>query len=84
MEMIDFKENKDKPHIQAKINFLSELLRDYAPNTAFLSYFPEVIMQVVLDAGKLPEYLFLLVQNTKIPLQTQITVSLALYLSDRT
>ncbi len=40
MEMIDFKENKDKAHIQAKINFLSELLKEYAPHTAFLSYFP--------------------------------------------
>jgi hypothetical protein len=40
-------------------------------------------MQVVLDATKLSEYLNCLIQNTKIPLQTQITVSLALYLSDR-
>ncbi len=83
MEMIDFKENKDKAHIQAKINFLSELLKEYAPHTAFLSYFPEVIIQVVPDASKLSEYLLCLVQNTKIPLQTQITISLALYLSDR-
>jgi len=37
----------------------------------------------VSDASKLSEYLLCLVQNTKIPLQTQITISLALYLSDR-
>jgi len=40
MEMIDFKENKDKAHIQAKISFLAELLKEYAPHTPFLSYFP--------------------------------------------
>jgi hypothetical protein len=83
MEMIDFKENKDKAHIQAKISFLAEILKEYAPHTSFLSYFPEVAYQIVPDASKLSEYLYNLVQTTKIPLQTQITISLALYLSDR-
>ena len=51
--------------------------------TKIINYFPEIILQTISDIPKLPEYLSCLVHNTKIPLQTQITISLALYLSDR-
>jgi hypothetical protein len=40
LEIIELREFKDKPQLNLKITFLTELLKEYATGEAFLSYFP--------------------------------------------
>jgi hypothetical protein len=83
LEIIDPRELKEKPQTSIKVGILTDLLKEYTVGDAFLSYFPEVITSVTPDSSKYAELFSNILMATKLPIPNQITMALALYLSDQ-
>lgn len=58
------------------------MIKEYSANDNFYSYFPEIVAKVARE-NRLNQLIGNLMNNLKLPINTQIAIALSLYLSDR-
>ena len=81
-EFIDLPDFKEKANSSHKLVFLGETIKDYSGSESFFFYFPEILAKVYKDS-KLSIFVNNMFNILKLPLATQISISLSLYLCDR-
>ena len=75
-------ELKDKSNSSPKLLFFIDTIKEYSANPNFLSYFPEVLVNISKEP-KPNNWIQILLNSNKIPLIVQISIALSLYLSDK-